>query len=76
MYITSAPLNKIIERIKDFYNIYIKSKYTKIIKHKAMTLKIQKLEEIYANIWGSHDLLFILRKIYIDLLLDKYTKKL
>lgn len=33
-----ALFNKIMESIKDLYNMYIKSKYTKIVKHKAITL--------------------------------------
>lgn len=43
-------LIKIIVSIKNFWDTYIKSKQIKIIKHKAMTSKVQKLEEIYANL--------------------------
>lgn len=45
-----SSFNKIIINIKDFYDIYIKNKYIKIIKHKPMTLIIQKQEEIYTNL--------------------------
>lgn len=57
-YITSilALLNKIIKSIKDFCNMYIKSKYIKIIKHQAMTPIVPKLEEIYINLQGLYDL--------------------
>lgn len=42
-------LNKITEGIKDLCDTCIKSKHTRIIKHKVMTLTIQKLEEIYVD---------------------------
>ena len=37
-----------------------------------MTPKIQKLENVYTNLWSLYNLLFILEKSYISLLLDKY----
>lgn len=64
-----------MESIKDFYNICIKNKHKKIIKYKAITLIIQKLEEIYTTFWSSYDLLFISKKIYISLLLIKYIQQ-
>lgn len=66
-----TPLNKIIESIKNLCDIYIKSKYIKIIKYKAITPAIQKLEEIHANLWGLHDPLPIPKKSYVSLLLGK-----
>lgn len=63
-----------MESIKDFCNICIKNKHKKIIKHKAITLIIQKLEEIYTAFWSLYDLLFISKKIYIGLLLIKYIQ--
>lgn len=68
----ASTLNKIIEIIKDFCDICIKSKYTKIIKNKAITPQIQKLKEIHANLWGSNNLPSIFEKNYIGLLVDKY----
>lgn len=38
--INFALFNKIIKNIKDFFNIYIKNKYIKIIKYKPKTLAI------------------------------------
>lgn len=55
MYITLAPLNKIITIIKDFCNTCIKSKHIRIVKYKAMSLIVPKLEEIHINFWGPHD---------------------
>lgn len=48
-HITPASLNKIIKNIEDFCDMYSESKHTKIIKYKAMTPIVQKLEEIYVN---------------------------
>lgn len=75
MHIIPTPtlLNKIIESIEDFCDTCIESKHTRIIKYKAMTPIIQKLEKIHANFWGLHNPSSILRKSYIGLLLDKYT---
>lgn len=50
MHITLVQLNQIIKNIEDLDNTYIKSKYIRIVKHKAMILIVQKLEEIYANL--------------------------
>lgn len=72
--ITSALLNKIMKSIEDIYDTYIKSKYTKIVKHKAMIPKVQKLEVIHADFWGPHNPPSILGKSYISLLLNKYTQ--
>ena len=41
---------KIMKSIKDFYDICIKNKHIKIIKYKAITPIIQKLEKIYTNL--------------------------
>lgn len=49
-YIILALFNKIMKNIADFYDMCIKNKYTIIIKHKAMTPIVQKLEEIYINL--------------------------
>lgn len=73
MHITLALLNKIIESIEDFYDIYIKNKYIKIVKHKVITSIVKKIKEIYTNLWDLYDLPSIPRKSYVSLLLDKYT---
>lgn len=44
-----APLNHIMENIKDFYYSWIKSQHTRIVKYNIMTPTAQKLEEIYAS---------------------------
>lgn len=41
-----------------------------------MTPIVQKLEEIYANFWGPHNLPSIYEKSYIGLMLNKYIQKL
>lgn len=76
MYITSTQLNKIIDSIQDLYDQYIKDQYIKIIKYKAITLIVPKLEEIYTNFWGLYNSPFILKKSCICLLIDHYTQKL
>lgn len=63
---------KCIEYLCD---ICIESKHISIIKHKAITLTVRRLEEIYVNLWDLYNLSSILRKIYVGLLLDKYTQK-
>lgn len=72
---TLLPLNKTIKTMENLSNIYIKNKHTRIIKHKEMTLTVQKLEEIHANLWGSYDPLSILKKSYVGLLLVEYMQK-
>lgn len=71
-----ASLNKITDSIEDFCVICIKNKHIRIVKHKAMTLIVRKLEKIQADLWGLHNPLSILGKNYIGLLLDEYTRKL
>lgn len=61
-----------MEKIEGLCDTCIKNKYIKIIEYKVMTLIIQKLEKIHANLWGLHNPPFILKKSYIGLLLDKY----
>lgn len=72
---TLVLLHKDMGSIKNLCDTCIKNKYIKIIKHKAMTSAVQKLKEIHANLWGPHNLPFILEKSYISLLLDKYIQK-
>lgn len=50
IYITLALFNKIMKRIKNIYDIYIKNKHTSIVKYKVITLTVQKLEKIHANL--------------------------
>lgn len=77
MHITPTPTlpNKIIKSIEDLCDMCIKSKYTRIIKHNAMILTVQKLEKIYANFWGPYYPPSISGKNYVSLLLDEYTQK-
>lgn len=45
------PIYKVINIIDmKFYNTYIKSKYTRIVKLKKMTLTTQKLHKIYIDL--------------------------
>lgn len=50
-----APLNNITDCIKHLCDTCIESKYTKIVKHKAITPTVQKLGEIYTDLWGPHN---------------------
>lgn len=54
--------NKFIKNIQNLNNIYIKNRYIKIIKHKSMTLIIQKVKKIYINFWNLNNLLSTSRK--------------
>lgn len=75
-HITLVLLKKTMESIQSLYNIYIKSKYIKIITYKIITQIVLKFEKIYANLWDLYYLLYILTKSYISLLLDIYIQKL
>lgn len=46
----AALFNKIKKNIEYFYNTYIESKYIRIVKHKPMTLMVQKLKKIHTNL--------------------------
>ena len=72
MIIFNDPENIEIKKLCIFY---IESKYRKIIRHKNMTSTTKKLQEIYANQWGPHDLPLLLKKIYIGLVFDKFIHK-
>lgn len=61
--------------VKQLCNFFIESKYTKIVKHKKMTLTTRKLKKIYANLWGPYDQFLLLEKIYVGLFLDEFTHK-
>ena len=37
----------------------IESKHTKIVRNKKITLTTRKLQEIYADLWGPHNLLLL-----------------
>ena len=75
-----SPLMAIINNpdnseIKKLWDSYIKSKHTKIVRHKKMTPTTRKLQEIHANLWESHDSSSLSGKTYIGLLLDKFIQK-
>lgn len=57
------------------YNLYIESEYTKTIRYKKMILTTCKLQEIHINLWGLYNISLLLRKTYIDLVLDEFTYK-
>lgn len=69
----SIDLNDVI---KQWYNLYMRSKYTKIIRYKMIILTTCKFQEIYAKLLRSYNLLLLLKKIYISLLFDEFTYKL
>lgn len=75
-----AFINKAIEYnlgdVKEFCKICIKSKYTRIINSKKMTITKRRLQKIYANLWGLYKYTSILGKSYIALLLNKFMYKL
>ena len=61
--------------VKQLCNFCIKSKHTKIVKHKKMTLTTRKLKEIYTNFWGPYDQFLLLGKTYVGLFFDEFTHK-
>lgn len=71
-------LNKVInssEVVEKLYNLCIESKDTKIIKYKKITPITRKLQEIYGDLWRSHNLPLLSRNIYTAVLLNKFTRK-
>ena len=74
-----SPINKAMELnidgVEELCEACIKSKYIRIVKSKKMTLITKRLEEIHANLWGSHDPASISSKNYVALLLDEFTRK-
>lgn len=73
---TTILLNKITNTginldysVKQLSNPYIKSKYTKIVKYKKMTLTTHKPKKMYLDLCGPHNLVLLLEKIYISLFL-------
>ena len=72
------PINKKIElnidSVEELYEAYIKSKDTRNVKSKKMTLSAKRLQEIHVDLWGPHDPTFISDKNYIVLLVDEFTR--
>lgn len=64
-----------IEIKTELCNIYIKSKYIRIVKSKKITLIIQKIKEIDTDLQGPHNPTSLSEKNYIALLFNKYTQK-
>lgn len=58
--------------IEELCNPCMESKYIKISKYKKMTLTIHKLQEIYTDLWGLHNLFSLLEKTYIVVILDEF----
>ena len=73
--ITSTSNFNLDNNVKQLCDPYIESKHTKIVRHKKMTLTTRKLQEIYADLWGPHDLPLLSGNIYVSLLLDELTHK-
>lgn len=71
-----APMNKVIESIKKFYEAYIKSKHIRIIKSKKMISTTKRLQLIHADLCGIYKPSSISGKNYMVLLLDVFTRKL
>lgn len=61
--------------IEKLYDLDIKSKHTKIIKHKKMTPTNRKLQKIHANLWEPHNPSSLSRKTYVGSLLNEFTSK-
>lgn len=57
-----APPNKNTDSIKNPCDIYIESKYIRIVKHKATTPIVQKLERIHTDLCSPHNPLLISKK--------------
>ena len=77
---TTTILLKIIKIIylnvvKQLYNPCIESKHTKIVKYKKITSTTYKLQEIYVDLWGLHNLPSLLDRIYMAFLLNEFTYK-
>ena len=53
----------------------IKSKHTRIVKSKKMTLTTRRLQEVHADLWGPYKPAFISGKSYVTLLLNEFTRK-
>ena len=74
-----AHIGKVTEyslgRIEELYEACIKSKYTRIVSLKKMTVKTRKLQEVHAHLWGPHKSTFISGKNYMAVLLNKFTRK-
>ena len=74
-----SPINKTMELnidgVEELYEIYIKSKHTRIVKSKRMTPTTRRLQEIHANLWRPHEPASISGKNYVALLLDEFTCK-
>lgn len=62
---SNNPANFKETNIEQLYIFCIKSKYTKIIKHKKMISITRKLYEIHANLWGLYDSLLLLKKLML-----------
>lgn len=65
--------NDVIEQL---YDSCIESKYTKIVRHKKITLTTHRLQEIHADLWGPHNPPLLSKKIYVGLFLSEFTCKL
>lgn len=74
-----TTINKVSENdlkyIEQLCKTFIKSKYTRIIKSKKMTLITRRLQEVHADLWGSYKPASILRKNYVALLLNISIRK-
>lgn len=68
-----APIHKVIkDEDAKLCDIYIKSKYTRIMKSKKMTLTNRKLKEIHVDLWGPYDLSLLSEKNYVALFLEEH----
>lgn len=72
----NKAIENLSESVKKLCKAYIKSKYTRIVKSKKMTLTTKRLQEIHANLWSLHKLVSISGKNYISILFNKFTRKL
>ena len=54
----------------------IESKHIRIIKSQKMMPISKKLQEVHADLWSPHKPAYIMKKNYVGLLLDKFTRKL
>lgn len=73
--ITSTSSIDLNDDIKQLCDPCIENKYTKIVRHKKITLTTRRLQKIHADLWGLHDPSTLSGKIYVGLLLDEFSRK-
>lgn len=74
-YLINKAMELNIDNMEELCKACIKSKHTRVIKSKRITLTTKWLQEIHINLWGPHKPVSISDKSYIMLLLDEFICK-